>query len=826
MLAGTDGNEVRIERVAAWDGMPTGPVDALAAAGDTSVFLAYNALNAALFGDRELAERRARTRIWHVTGAGQPREVPVSEENRATFEKSQVRALAFSPRNGLWVGTSAGLFLSANGDTDPLKLVTAEGRLPPVPIRHVVVAPDEFGTVWMARDALEGTPPLVIGYRPGTEWTYFLDNERGVPKGPAIDDLALTEDGELVVLVGSRLAKGHAFVPVSPASFPWALLAAALLSVAGLIGVASLRWNPRVNRLRANPEQLRATPLESLPRTLRSLRLAGALKEVWGVLGLPLQRLPMVRALASRPHSASQLQALAALLGAPAPETRAVRTFSAMIMRLAKLLGVPDTAAGDVRQLKPGLWLLPVTLPYAKPLGHRTIGLVEMGDEVRQVETAEVRLLLESTLEQAGQPIDLPCIVWTNLAEPHDYLPRKFRSLCLSKADMMTLLFATNPLHSLAGLLFTHGLFALSPYRTAGPVMDDRMFFGRERLVNEMLQTRSVQFLLVGGRRVGKSSLLRRLEQEVRDRRPDMETVSLNLQGITDHAGALHQLTLELRAAASGAEDPAKAFAALLDRRFREANRKGFVLIDEADGLVKVDEAAGFPLLLAMRRLQEKGVCSFGLAGYLHLYSDVLDQRSPLYNFATLHILGPLEFEAARELATVPLERLGVRYAEAELPQLVVERTGGYPYFVQLVCSAMLQELSRGDLVLTTKHLERAEHNDVVRGEGDRFRKSISPASQLVAYGLLDSNDFSRDDALQAWAAAAGTSRPSVNLERVLVELRLSGVVSEAGDRYRWSVPLLRDTLRTQDSAFFLRRLADELPADPAHWYELPPLGS
>src|SRR5205085_8854071 len=103
-----------------------------------------------------------------------------------------------------------------------------------------------------------------------------------------------------------------------------------------------------------------------------------------------------------------------------------------------------------------------------EPLGNHPLGLVALqGSEVKQAEAAEVRGLLEAALEQAGQPMDLPFLAWSDFPEPRDYLPRRFLSFCLGEADVRTLLFARNPLDTLAGLLHTRGLVGLSPYNTA-----------------------------------------------------------------------------------------------------------------------------------------------------------------------------------------------------------------------------------------------------------------------------------------------------------------------------------------------------------------------
>jgi hypothetical protein len=217
VLVGTNGRKLHVERTLTWESMPTGPVDALVATRGGVVFVAYNALSAERFLDPEIAERRTRTRVWQVSRDGVSTEIL----SVGAFATAEIRSLAFSEKHGLWAGTSAGLFVVAPkvesdaGAEEPeaggFRPVTGQGRLTPAPIRKLAIAPDAFDTLWMSVDKHGDTPPFLVGFRPGTGWVYNLTQERGIPAGDEIDDLTFTEDGEMVVLVGSKLARGSVF---------------------------------------------------------------------------------------------------------------------------------------------------------------------------------------------------------------------------------------------------------------------------------------------------------------------------------------------------------------------------------------------------------------------------------------------------------------------------------------------------------------------------------------------------------------------------------------------------------------------------------------
>ncbi|MFO0761690.1 MAG: two-component regulator propeller domain-containing protein [Byssovorax sp.] len=796
-LVHTDGQALHVERKLTWEKMPTGPVDALAAIGDGTVFVAYNQLPAKRFLDPELAARRSQTRVFRVPTNG-----PVSEiESTPAFKQSDVRVLAYSPKHGLWAATSAGLFRvnrkpgATDLDATGFLPETGNGRLTPAPLRNLVIAPDASDTLWMSTEKQGDTPPLVIGYRPGTDWSYNLTEADGVPKGDVIDDLTFTDQGELVVLVGSSLAKGRVFVPITPPArtplWLWALVALAIAS-AGAGGATFVRRRSSLAfRIRTRPALLRELPFATLPSAIKALNRTGTLDEICTELDLPARSRPLIAPLAS-----------AAI---PGP---------LQLRSLAELLGMETASTATVTPYPCGITLLTAHLPYPAPLRDQTIALVAIDPaESQRAGSAPTRDALEKALREAGHPPELPFLL---LGGDHtrDLIPADFVALLINEPELKTLLFAKSPERTLAGLLHTRGLLAVSPYSTAGAVKEGPMFFGRAALLREILVASSTQQLIVGPRRIGKTSFLKTLERDLSARRTDVEIVFLDLLGIHDPQKAARNLARQLDTALPPDADPDTALADLLRTHFRASSAKkktGVILIDEADGLVETDAAKGFPLLNAMRSLQAEGTCSFVLAGYLYLYREALNQRSPLFNFADRRLLGALEPEAARDLALVPMTRLGVDYADPALPTRIAERTGGYPSFIQLVCDAVLKELKGGDLTITAANVEQAEKSPRVRGElGDMFRLNAGKITQIAVYGLLDRESFTRADAEQALARTLGRA-PLALVEQALLELRVFGLAVEQDGRFTWAIPLLRDTLLAAEPELAARRLAEEL---------------
>ena len=355
------------------------------------------------------------------------------------------------------------------------------------------------------------------------------------------------------------------------------------------------------------------------------------------------------------------------------------------------------------------------------------------------------------------------------------------------------------------------------------------MFYGRDRVVRELMQAQLPQCLLVGPRRVGKTSLLYRLQTQLPARRPELQLFMLDLLGVKEAGRFASRLsrTLELPASTPilDSYENAVQLAERLREKFAAPARPGLILVDEADSIIEADATAGFPLLAALRSLQAEGVCSFILTGYWYLFRWTLDHSSPVYNFAPVRRLGPLSAEEGYQLASEPMERLGLSYESADIPTRIVERAGGYPSLIQFLCHQLIEQLKEDhSLVFTMEHLQRAEGSQIVRDHlGGFFRFNTGPGAQLLVYRLLEADTFSLAQAHACLEQMAGREIPLRVIEQILLQLVLYGLVAESEDNYMWTIPLVRDTLLAgRDREYRVSQLLLELPKDVAAWITPP----
>lgn len=237
------------------------------------------------------------------------------------------------------------------------------------------------------------------------------------------------------------------------------------------------------------------------------------------------------------------------------------------------------------------------------------------------------------------------------------------------------------------------------------------MFFGRDMELRELTtagKRRAV--LVIGPRKVGKSSLLRRAEALLRERN-ERAVYAVLRETVATPGQLAEQLSRRAGAAAPALPDDWQGQCAVLGAVVREHLPGALLLLDEADQFLERDRQEGRACAEELRALVQEGTCSLALAGYDTLYRAALSQSETAYNLGDLLFLGPLERAAAVQLTVEPLERMGTRWTNAALPERLVDALGGLPDLLQAAGRLLLLRL-RGERALTLS----AEDLDAVLG--------------------------------------------------------------------------------------------------------------
>jgi tetratricopeptide (TPR) repeat protein len=274
-----------------------------------------------------------------------------------------------------------------------------------------------------------------------------------------------------------------------------------------------------------------------------------------------------------------------------------------------------------------------------------------------------------------------------------------------------------------------------NPYIAGAPVLDEHMFFGRERLTARMLSTLHRNSLLITGeRRIGKTTFLHHLKGVLADDAGSdyrFFPVFVDLQGVSEQ-GFFHALmaevldglglSSEIRAslrftpreegyeARDFSHDLQRVIAELATRTDRKA--KLILLIDEVDVLNEFSESVNQRLRgVFMRSFSDSLVAVMSGVGIRRTWKS---EVSPWYNFFDEIVLPPFTREEAEALIRRPVA--GVFRWEPEAVERVLELSRLRPYLIQRLCVlAVNHMLEHGRGTIRVGDVEAA--HAVVEGE-------------------------------------------------------------------------------------------------------------
>ena len=316
----------------------------------------------------------------------------------------------------------------------------------------------------------------------------------------------------------------------------------------------------------------------------------------------------------------------------------------------------------------------------------------------------------------------------------------------------------------------------------AGSWVRGEDFFGRSELVRELLEGERHSLWVLGGRRLGKTSLLKELEYRVqKSRETPFVPLYWDLQGSGDARGLAETLLASVedsegfrRATDVLVEDlesqPVAEMLASLVRRTVRSGWRLLLLVDEAEELLVVGRSDA-AVLARLRRVLSRGSEVRTVITATRLLARVDEQAalptSPfLQGFIPPVYLTPLTPAEGRTL----LARGGFAAADTET---VLERAACHPFLVQLIASRLFE--SR-DLAVT---LEQLAADEMV---ANYFAVDFGTLEEIERDAL---SEVAREGRRTRGELARKLGRPEEDLDSPLYGLSMLGYLARDGEAYR-----------------------------------------
>jgi len=376
---------------------------------------------------------------------------------------------------------------------------------------------------------------------------------------------------------------------------------------------------------------------------------------------------------------------------------------------------------------------------------------------------------------------------------------RTTRWVVPNSKELTTLLLSPKPIEVFVPMLANQlTLTYISPYQTGGGISKDSGFFGREYILAQILNRDLMNYLVIGARQIGKTSLLRHLKRRYQTH-PNVDCVYRSLgDGNSQYF-----------------RDKLNEYLADLPTQ-----QQRLLLLDEADVFIRDEIANGYPMLSHFRSLSDEGRCHFILAGFWDLHqAAVLDYFSPVKNFGEPITIGALELKGCRELATKPMTMLGIHYAQDDLVEQIITATGQRPNLVATVCDKLLKNLAGERRELNAEDVTNALQSQTVFKTFEGWEslsndKQAARLDRLIVYTMLEKKTFKLSDVVRV-LDEHDSIYTTEQLIQSLARLELAFIIQHTDEVYRYCVPLFREMLMKKEEREVF--LTEELKKRRAH---------
>ena len=387
--------------------------------------------------------------------------------------------------------------------------------------------------------------------------------------------------------------------------------------------------------------------------------------------------------------------------------------------------------------------------------------------------------------------------------------------IVLDGVDIRRLLAARDYSRRLVDIILDQvDLTVVSPYVTSGPVPDN-MFFGRDYEIKTIVRTaRDTNFAIVGGRKIGKTSVLARVNKLLQDM-PDFQPFYLDCQAIHTHAGFFEAVDT-LWTAHLPAHTPEGFRRMAIDLGVRYPGKIVVMLFDEIDGLLKHDIAQGEQLFQILRALAQEASLRYVFCGEKVLNASLRDARLVFFNFCNILRLTYLNSDEALRVVQEPLEEMGVALEDdAALAAEIVKQSARHPNIIQYLCQELIKRINaRRERMITRADVNALTHSTHFTDYVVEITWGNANALERLLTVLLLTLEASTLPELAEQLRANGLEIANADLERALEGLCLYSILKKDGPAYTFATETFPAILRrTQDLKGLNASLLAELSA-------------
>ncbi len=355
-------------------------------------------------------------------------------------------------------------------------------------------------------------------------------------------------------------------------------------------------------------------------------------------------------------------------------------------------------------------------------------------------------------------------------------------------------------------------LTVVSPYVTSGPVPED-MFFGRDYELKTITRTiREKNFAVVGGRKIGKTSILTKLYRIFADS-SDYHALYLDCQAVQNYRDFC-DATETMWNVVWSEHCPDKWMHLVQSTRQEQEGQLIVFLLDEVDALLKHDMANQERLLKGFRAGAQAGCCRFVFCGGRVLDACLHNPDSALFNFCHIIQLAYLSARDTGRIVLEPMQAMGIGFEDGgKLMQRIMDLSACHPNLVQYICQQLIERLNvRDDRLITLADLEAiANSSEFSEYFVEVMWGNATALERLITLVMLDRPAVTPSQ-IEAALREHGVEVSPSDLAQALDGLVLYSILNKVGQEYSFAAPGFPSLLTvTQDVEALLQQTMQNL---------------
>jgi AAA+ ATPase superfamily predicted ATPase len=313
------------------------------------------------------------------------------------------------------------------------------------------------------------------------------------------------------------------------------------------------------------------------------------------------------------------------------------------------------------------------------------------------------------------------------------------------------------------------------------------MFFGREKEIKTICQrVQSGDRAIVGGRRIGKSSVLQRANRLLNND-PRFRAIYIDCENKFNYEELFHAFCDEC---GQTFDDPDMfRFRELVTTlKGEDPARQVVFLLDEIDELVAFDfrSTPAGQLFKTFRALSHESVCRFVFSGSRTLFRHLHTAQSPFFNFCEDTVLKPLEERSIAEIVSKPMHQLGIELPEEEmLIDRIIDLSSSHPNIAQWLCDRLIKTISVRRITLSDLNRVSADP-EFCRHYVETAWSDANPLERLISL-LTDGPSFEVRELSEA-LNHHGLANKKPMVQESLETLELYSLLERQGNRYRFAL--------------------------------------